>query len=647
MRTTLKRGLGRAAPTGGDGRAVLPPGAASPVNVYRQPTPPKRRLGRFGTILAWVGLVSLVLAAGAAGGGYLWVHERVADLDPSSPGVKRAQRGLDVPTADQPAIALVIGYDHRKSDGKGTPSRSDTLMLVRADPTSDSISLLSFPRDMLVEIRCPGASAYIGRINQAYADCEEQGALQTVKALTGLQVNYLITVNFGGFVKLVDRMGGVWLDVDRRYFNDRGGSCSSCYATIDLQPGYQQLSGRQALSYVRFRHTDSDLFRVARQQQFVKSFKSQVQEDFGLGAALKLVDTITKHVEVAQGGGRPVDIDTVSSYARFAYELPRGRVFQTRIEGLEGFAELTTDSVNLTRAIQAFAHPDIESSEKATAVALGEKIKTKALTPRQTSITVLNGNGVTGSASSAGFLLGERGYQILTPPNGLPANAPNFSYFRTEVYYDGGKRGAQEAAQKVANLFGSAVVKRVPRDVRALSNGAILTVVVGQTFHGSLASSPVDQTPRKEKANVIFAPSAARDLVRERRNRVDFPLMVPAVIERSSWIDGERPVRIFWMDHDEKHKALRLVYRMGSNEYWGVQMTDADDAAPVLSDRSHTRRIKGRIYDLYYNGPKLHMVVLRTKQARYWVVNTLLDRLSNETMLAIAKGLRPLPRARR
>jgi LCP family protein required for cell wall assembly len=644
MRTTLKRGLGRSASTNGDGRAVLPPGVASPISVYRQ-QPPSRRLGGFGPILAWVGLVFLVLTAGAAGGGYLWLHERVGDLGDTSPGVKKAQQNLDVPASPaEPAIALVIGYDRRKADGKGTPARSDTLMLVRADPTTDSISLLSFPRDMLVEVRCPGRTAYIDRINQAYADCEEQGALQTVKAVTGLQINYLITVNFGGFRKLVDRMGGVWLDVDRRYFNDRGGPGG--YATIDLQPGYQQLSGRQALSYVRYRHTDSDLYRVARQQQFVKAFKSQVQSDFGLGAALKLVKTITEHVEVAQGGGRPVDIETVSSYARFAYELPRGRVFQTRIDGLEGFAELTTDSANINRAVQTFAHPDIESSEKATAVALGEKLKTKALTPRQTTITVLNGNGVTGSASSAGFLLGERGYQILTPPNGLPANAPRFDYFRTEVYYDARRRGAQEAAQKVANLFGSAVLKRVPRDIRPLANGAILTVVVGQTFHGSLASASVDQTPRREKANVIYAPSASRDIIRERRDSLSFPLMVPSVIERSSWIDSERPVRVFWMDDDEKQKALRLVYRMASNEYWGVQMTDWDDA-PILSDKSQTRRIKGRIYDLYYNGPKLHMVVLRTKVARYWVINTLLDRLSNETMLAIAKGLKPPPRARR
>ena len=96
-----------------------------------------------------------------------------------------------------------------------------------------------------------------------------------------------------------------------------------------------------------------------------------------------------------------------------------------------------------------------------------------------------------------------------------------------------------------------------------------------------------------------------------------------------------------------KHKAVRLTYRLaGGNEYWGVQMTDWDDA-PVLSDRNFGRRIGGRRYERYYNGPHLHMVVLRTDGATYWVVNTLLDRLSNETMIAIAKGLRPLVKVRK
>jgi LCP family protein required for cell wall assembly len=644
MRTTLKRGLGRAAAPNGNGKPVLPPGALSPVSVYQQPPSRTRRLGLLGPVLLWVGVVALVLAAGAAGGGYLWAHESLSDVTGNlSPGVKRAQSDLAVPGADKPAIALVIGYDHRLADGEGAPSRSDTMMLLRADPETDSLSLLSFPRDMRVEINCPGRTPFTGRINEAYVYCGEQGSLQTVKALTGLQVNYLITVNFRGFVKLVDRLDGAWIDVDRRYFNDRSGP--SGYATIDLQPGYQQLDGRQTLDYVRFRHTDSDLYRVARQQQFVKSFKSQIQDRFDLPTALKIVNTLRQHIEVAQGGGRPVDAGTVLSYARFAYELPRGRVFQTRIEGLEGFNELTTDSSNVTRAVQTFTHPDVESSKKATAVVLGEKIKLSAPAPRDTTITVLNGNGVEGSATTAGYELGLRGYETLTPPNGLPANAPSFDYFRTAVYFDPSRRKARAAADKVADLFGSAEVKRLPASLSQLANGAMLTVVVGRTFHESLAAGPIDQTPRRERPNVTSGASASRDLLRERQSRVPFPLMVPTVIERSSWVSSEKPVRMYWIDADRKHKAVRLVYRMGSNEYWGIEMTDWEDA-PVLDDRSLTRRIGKRVYDLYYNGPKLHMVVLNTPKGRYWVINTLLDRLSNETMLAIAKGLKPLRKAR-
>ena len=258
-----------------------------------------------------------MLASGVAGGVYLSFHERVGEIAANTPAVKRAAQKLAVPLPGQPAVALVIGYDHRISDGEGAPSRSDTMMLVRADPDTDSISLLSFPRDMRVEIRCPGVTPFFGRINSAYQECGPQGSLQTVKALTGLEVNYLITVNFRGFRQIVDKLGGAWIDVDRRYFNDRGGPTG--YATINLKPGYQQLTGRRALDYVRYRHTDSDLYRVARQQQFVRAFKSQVKESFAPIAMLKVVNTITKNVEVAQGGGSDVSGRTVLSYALFAY----------------------------------------------------------------------------------------------------------------------------------------------------------------------------------------------------------------------------------------------------------------------------------------------------------------------------------------
>jgi hypothetical protein len=87
-----------------------------------------------------------------------------------------------------------------------------------------------------------------------------------------------------------------------------------------------------------------------------------------------------------------------------------------------------------------------------------------------------------------------------------------------------------------------------------------------------------------------------------------------------------------------------LTYRFfadGVYQYWGIQQTDWEDA-PALAESNQRTKIGGRTYDLYYSGSKLHMVVLREGDRSYWVVNTLLDKLSNETMIAIAKGLRPL-----
>jgi LCP family protein required for cell wall assembly len=644
MRTTLKRGIGRGAAVTGNGRPVLPPGALSPITIYRQPEPPPRSgWARLRTVFAWVLVAILVVVGSIAGGAYLWFHESVAAVVASTPDVKIAAQRLDVALPGQPATALVVGYDQRAGED-GVASRSDTVMLVRADPETESISLLSFPRDLYVEIVCPGAPSFNARINGAYSECGTKGTLETVRKLTGLPINYLITVNFRGFRQLVDAIGGVWMDVDRRYFNNRGGDFG--YATINLHPGYQKLGGYQALDFVRYRHSDSDLYRVARQQLFVRAFKDQIKANAGPLQLPEVIKTITKNVEVGVGGNEELDGKTVLRYALFAYSLPPGHFFQAKLEGIEetGGFDLLVPEANIRKAVQEFANPDVESPEKATAVALNEKPKAAAVTappPRETTITVLNGNGVTGSAGTASYLLSQRSYQMVYPPDGKNANAPNWEYFKTRIHYDAAQPGAEAAAKKVAVLFATDDVAPLDPAIAALSNDALLTVIVGQTFHGSLTEAPVDKTPQRQQASV--APGAAQsiELLRERERRVPFELMVPTVIERTSSIDPERPVRLYRIDPDGEHKTIRLTYRTGASEYWGVQMTSWEEA-PVLSEGNVVRTIKGRRYELHYTGAKLHMVVLRQGGATYWVVNTLLDSLSNETMLAIAKGLKPL-----
>jgi LCP family protein required for cell wall assembly len=610
---------------------------------YRQPEPPPRSGVRLvGRILLSIAAAIAVLAVALVSGIYLFFHESVAAIRAHSVDVKSAQKLLGaVPAPGHAAISLVIGYDHRANEAATQPSRSDTVMLLRADPSTKTVSMLSFPRDMIVNVHCPGQPIYTGKINSAYSACGSKGTLQTVRDLIGLPINYLITVNFRGFKQIVNRLGGVWIDVDRRYFNNNAGlSPTFGYATINLQPGYQLLTGGSALDYVRYRHTDSDLFRVARQQQFVKAMKYQLSHSFSITSVPKIIGALTKNVEVGVGGGGELSGRTVLSYALFAYRLPSGHFIQTQLQGLTGYSDLRTDSSNIQAAVQQWESPDVSAGKVANAVALGTKVHTTTPKPAETTITVLNGNGVVGSAGNASYALSQRGYHMLSPPPNATGNAPSFKYFHTTVYWNPLVKRSQAAAQSVAKLFAPADVKRVTAPVAPLGNGAMLVVVVGQTFTGTILPAPPVQVPQKrEPAQVTSNPYESITQLRAVEKKVGFRLMTPTVIESSSAPDRLKPMYAYLIQgHDH---AVRLVFRTAGGAYWGIEETNWPDA-PVLSDRSFRHDLGGREFDFHYNGPKLHMIVLRQGDVSYWVVNSLLDNISNETMIAIAKGLRPL-----
>jgi LCP family protein required for cell wall assembly len=643
MRTTLKRGVGRGAGLNGNGKIVFPPAAASTVARYSPPPPPQRSgLVTFGRIFLFVLIAAVCAAVGALGGAYLYFHQSVATVRAHTPDVVRAERNLDIPVAHHAAIALVIGYDHRAGDAASDPSRSDTVMLIRADPVTKSISLLSFPRDLGVPIYCGATPITVDRINSAYSRCGVKGTLLTVKHLTNLKINYLITVNFHGFKEVVDKLGGVWMDVDRRYYNRNTGSAYDNYANIDLQPGYQKLTGGQALDFVRFRHTDDDYHRLARQQEFVRAFKEQVAQSFDFTKLPELVNAVVSNIEVAEGGHK-LQGSEVLSYAFFAKDLPGGHFFQPKIQGVNGLSVTSAPAGAIQKAVGEFENPDVQSSKAANAAALGRRVKSKAPPPSKVSVLVVNGNGVPGAAANGSYLLGQRGYVTLTPPNGLQPDVPP-NVFHSQIYYDARKGGAHAAALAMLPLLQPAKVLPLPRrgKLRALDPGAMVVVVLGQTFHGDLAPVQVSNAPKHQAPLVRTDPSVGTSLLTPYRTRAGFPLMVPTVLERNSYADsynGDVPARLYRVQGE--NKAVRLVFRTGAGEYWGVQETNWDDA-PVLADKSFRHDLGGREFDLYYSGSNLHMVVLRTPHATYWVVNTLLDSLSNETMLAIAKGLKPL-----
>jgi LCP family protein required for cell wall assembly len=628
MRTTLKRGTSRIAESG-NGRPGVPLAALSPVTRYRAPRRGPLRL--VGKILLWLFVCLLVAAGALAGGAWLFINQSVEAVRAHSREVIEAEKILDVAQPNQPTVAIVIGYDKRAGANRAMEARSDTVMLVRADPQLRAISMLSFPRDLVVEIPgCRGHGSFVGRINEAYTYCGPKGTLRTVKELTGIPINYMVTVNFRGFRTIVDKLGGVYVDVDRRYFNDNSGlGPGQTYATINLKPGYQRLSGTQALDYVRYRHTDSDLYRVARQQAFVKALKQQVSGFWSLSKIPGIVNTITKNVEVGVGGGKTLDVQTLYGYAKLVYGLPAGNFHQPQIEGLSGYAELTAPETSIQAAVDEFMRPDPRAAERAARSATGKGQPTdQTPPPKDVTVEVLNGNGVAGAADDAAYRLGQRGYQVA---NG--GNADTFDYFETVIRYDPAAAGAELAARELADLFGDAEVESAgpSSDLETM-----VQVIVGQTFQGHLTPVPQDRTPERQPPVVSRDPTHALGRVRAAQKRVDFRLYVPTIRERGSSLDFEVPARAYEIDD---HDGFRLTYRTSSGEYWGIQQTNWTDA-PALQGPSLTQEIGQREYKLFFNGPRLHMVAFEENGAAYWVVNTLLDRMSNETMLAIAKGLR-------
>jgi LCP family protein required for cell wall assembly len=147
------------------------------------------------------------------------------------------------------------------------------MILMRLDPKKKATALLSLPRDLKVEI--PGYGT--DKLNAAYSLGGARLTLRTIRGLDPkLKINHVINVDFHGFSKAVNSLGCIYVDVDRRYYNQ-----SNSYSKIDIQPGYQRLCGQDALAYVRYRHEDNDLVRATRQQDFLRQVKAQVGA-FGL-----------------------------------------------------------------------------------------------------------------------------------------------------------------------------------------------------------------------------------------------------------------------------------------------------------------------------------------------------------------------------
>jgi LCP family protein required for cell wall assembly len=660
MRTTLKRGIGQAGGHSGNGHSAAPP-LFGPMARYHQPGPARRSVTRL--ILrafGWLVVAAAVIGSGAAGGFYLYGHESLAQVV-NPPGLGKSRVHLAYVQPGQPAIALVAGYDVRGKTSGANPyagSNSDTLMLLRADPRNHTLSLLSFPRDLWVDIYCHGATVDTqSRINSAWGNCSDgpAGTLDTIEKLTGLQINYFITLDFHAFKQLVNQLHGVYINVDRRYYNP----LHTGYSAINLHPGYQKLTGGAALSYVRYRHTDSDVYRTGRQQLFIEALKSRLRTSLTLtNFFYKLpgvFGVLKRNLSVGTASGQKVGLDTLKSYLGLLYDLPPGHLIRNQIpigdltNTVIGGADVLQASPGAVQgAVQRFLHPIVPPAagsghKKKT----GPKKKVPKLPKSQISTLVLNAGTIAGEAANTSYLLTQQGYTTKTLPASDQANAPKVTR-DTTLYFDPVQPNAQRAAQQLQPLFGSHTrVVQMTSAIAALAQqaGNPLTVVaVGTSFGGKLVVHHRVKLPTQppQPAQVSEGAGITAPALRHVYDEVHFPLMVPHEIAQGATLSDSEGVRGF-KPIGHQHEAVLTFVQPDGIEYWQIEESTWN-SAPILQNPSYSFVHRGQKFQVYTTGGSVQMVALRTSRATYWVVNTILNELSNKTMLAIAESFRPLRR---
>jgi LCP family protein required for cell wall assembly len=205
-----------------------------------------------------------------------------------------------------PQTLLILGSDRRPQAkdalDRNDPPHSDTILLVRFDPQEGQTSMLSIPRDLQVNITAPNGASFPGeKINAAYTIGARLGGTRGAMVLAAetiehqvfptLKLNGIVDVDFAGFINVVDTLGCVYVNVDHRYLHLNGPG-EEQYSAINLQPGYQKLCYQSALSYVRYRHEDSDFVRVARQQDFLRDLREQISAE----DVLEQIEAVAKAV---------------------------------------------------------------------------------------------------------------------------------------------------------------------------------------------------------------------------------------------------------------------------------------------------------------------------------------------------------------
>ncbi|MBK7216067.1 MAG: LCP family protein [Candidatus Promineofilum sp.] len=268
------------------------------------------------------------LATGGAGGG-------LSPVDGELPPVQVVDGGIVPTPTPAPTVGawegdgrvniMMMGIDRRP--GEAFVSRTDTIMVLSIDPDTDTAAILSIPRDLYVEI--PGYGQ--DRINTALVYGSQQGdyldgaalAMQTVSYNLNIPIHHFILVDFNAFVRTIDLLGGIDVDVPYEINDPEYPDMDYGYDPLLIPAGVQHFDGATALKYARTRHGDSDFNRAFRQQQVLFAARQQA---LSLGIGEMLLRAPSLYSQVEDGIRTDLSLEQLLRLAKSVSDIPAGGI---------------------------------------------------------------------------------------------------------------------------------------------------------------------------------------------------------------------------------------------------------------------------------------------------------------------------------
>lgn len=390
-----------------------------------------------------VASVFLILAVAS---GYAYVKYIESRLHAGS-DLEKARDVISEPIGNEPINILLLGSDARS---KKENARTDTIIVLRVNPMAEKVILLFIPRDMRVKI--PGRG--YDKINAANAFGGPQLAIQTVENFIDFPIHHYAEVNFWGFQRMIDALGGIRIDVDEPLVDKK--------TKFGISAGNQLMDGERALNYVRFRRDPKgDFGRIERQQKF---FKALLSQSLRLNFLYKLPSLINIFADNAE-----TDM-TVREMLRLGNFLKS--VDQKNVEMVMLLGEVRRIDK------RSYVVPDAQEIKKILSrlkrgLPVGKSLAKMEMDTR-TRVAVLNGSGVNGLAKAVGDKLSREKFQVVSI-----GNADNDQYQRTVIHY---ARGARKEALEVKGMLGAATIKQLDQKMESSLD---LVIILGKDYKDS------------------------------------------------------------------------------------------------------------------------------------------------------------------